>query len=166
MFVFMSLSGYASDFTVFGALHRPGSISLRESASSTAQILRDPINVGVFGVRFGHGGVWGGEHTFAYSPSFLDSESRAVLYNSNLLIQAPSPVVKPYVTAGLGGVFIQGEGWSDIGSKFAVNYGGGLKFRIAGSVGGRIDVRGYSLPSVQDQSLNIGEVSLGVVFGF
>ena len=45
------------------------------------------------------------------------------------------------------------------------NNGGGLKV-MGGSVGVRADVRGYTVPSVADQTLNIVEVSLGVVFGF
>ena len=62
----------------------------------------------------------------------------------------------------------------DIGSKFAFNYGGGVK-AMAGPVGVRFDIRGYAIPSVhtnatitgptiQSQTLNVIEVSLGVVF--
>jgi hypothetical protein len=168
LFIFLALSAQAraADVTIFGGLQHPGKISLRESVSNAVSQLENPINVGVFGFRIGHGGLWGGEHTLAFTSNFLDSESKAVIYNSNLRIQAPTPVVKPYLTGGLGGVFTTGNGLSDIGSKFAVNYGGGLKVQFAGPLGGVVDVRGYTIPSVQSQTLNLVEVSLGVVFGF
>jgi hypothetical protein len=151
--------------TLFGGLQHPGKISLRSSVSNAVTQLQNPINVGVFGLRIGHGSVFGGEHTLAFTSNFLDSESKALIYNSNLRIMAPTPIVKPYATAGLGGIFTSGEGLSDIGAKFAVNYGGGVKF-MAGRVGLGIDARGYSVPSIQSQTLNLFEVSLGVVFGF
>ena len=164
VFLMLSLPASAGDFTLFGGVQHPGNITLRDSASSVANQLRNPINVGVMGLRGGHGGVWGGEYTLAYAPNFLDSNSKAFIVNSNVRIQAPTPIVRPYATAGFGWVFTSGEGVSDIGTKFAVNYGGGVK--IFAPVGLRIDVRGYSVPSVQDQTLNLVEVSLGVVFGF
>ena len=164
VFLLLAVPALAADFTIFGGVQHPGKITLRDSASSVANQLRDPINVGVFGFRAGHGGVWGGEHTLAYAPNFLDSNSRAIIYSSNVRIQVLTPVVRPYATAGLGWVLSSGEGLSDIGSKFAVNYGGGVK--LFSPIGLRIDVRGYTIPGVQDQTLNLVEVSLGVVFGF
>jgi hypothetical protein len=74
--------------------------------------------------------------------------------------------VKPYATAGLGTIISWGSGVSDIGSKFAINYGGGIKVMPAGPVGINIGVRGYTVPRVQSQTLNIIEASVGVVFGF
>jgi hypothetical protein len=168
LLVFMALSVQAwaaGDVTLFGGLQHPGKITLRSSVSNAVTQFQNPINVGVFGIRVGHGTVWGGEHTLAFTPNFLDSESKAVIYNSNLRIQAPTPVVKPYVTAGLGSLFTSGQGITDLGAKFAVNYGGGVKF-MAGRVGVGVDARGYSVPSIQSQTLNLFEVSLGVVFGF
>jgi hypothetical protein len=66
----------------------------------------------------------------------------------------------------MGTVISWGSGPSDIGNKFAVNYGGGIKILPAGPVGIRIDGRGYTVFSVQNQTLNIGEVSVGVLFAF
>jgi hypothetical protein len=69
----------------------------------------------------------------------------------------------------------------DIGSKFAINYGGGVKILPAGPVGVRFDIRGYTVPSVkfnlsgslptqtvqsQSQSLSFIEYGFGVVFKF
>ena len=169
-FLFMSLPALANDLTLFGGFQHPGKVTLRNAVSSgigtTTQIIDNPINVGVFGIRFAHGKVVGAEHTLAYAPNFLDSTTKVVIYNSNLLIQAPTPIVKPYVTAGLGTFFVKGTGPTDIGTKFAVNYGGGLKLFPVGPVGTRIDVRGYSVPGVQSQTLNLIEVSLGVAFRY
>ena len=74
-------------------------------------------------------------------------------------------LLKPYGTAGMGTVLSWGSGVSDIGNKFAINYGGGLKV-TPGPVGIRFDARVYSIFSVQDQTLNIGEVTVGILFSF
>ena len=104
------------------------------------------------------------KQTIAYAPNFLESSSKAIFLNSNLVIQAPLPVFKPYATAGLGSILSWGSGVGDIGSKFAINYGGGIKLLPAGPVGIRVDARGYSAFGVQDQTLKLGEVSVGILF--
>ena len=166
----MSLPALANDVTLFGGFQHPGKVTLRSAVSGgvsgASQIIDNPIDVGVFGIRFAHGRIVGAEHTLAYAPNFIDSQTKVVIYNSNILIQAPSPLVKPYVTAGAGTFFVRGSGATDIGTKFALNYGGGLKFFPAGPIGARIDVRGYAVPSVQSQTLNVIEVSLGVAFRY
>jgi hypothetical protein len=160
---------HAADLTLFAGIQNPGKITFRNATSTgtsgATEIITNPGSVGVFGLRYGGGKVIGHEQTFAYTPNFIDTRSKAVILNSNLKLEAPLPVVKPYATAGLGTIISWGSGVSDIGSKFAINYGGGLKV-MGGSVGLRADVRGYTVPSVADQTLNIVEVSLGVVFGF
>ena len=155
-----------NDLTLFGGVQFPGKITLNGTISGTNQIISDPINVGVLGLRYGRGKVFGHEETFAYTPNFLSSSSKSVILGSNILIQAPAPVFKPYVTAGMGTVLSWGSGASDIGSKFAINYGGGVKIRPAGPIGIRIDGRGYSVFSVQSQTLKLGEVSVGLLFSF
>jgi hypothetical protein len=80
------------------------------------------------------------------------------------LLQAPAAKVKPYGTLGLGTVMVFGDGLSDIGTKFAVNYGLGVKVMTFGSAGFRVDLRGYAIPSVQSQTLKATEVSFGFVF--
>jgi len=154
------------DLTLFGGVQFPGNISLSSTNSGVTQILTDPANVGVFGVRFGRAKLFGHEETFAYAPNFLDSNSKALIVNSNILVQASLPVLKPYATAGIGSVISWGSGVSDVGSKFALNYGGGLKIRPKGPVGVRIDARGYSIFGIQSQTLKIGEVSVGLLFSF
>ena len=94
-----------NDVTLFGAAQHQGKLTL-QSASSTASSVGsfDPATFGTFGVRFGHAKIFGSEHTIAYSPNFLDSDTKAIIYNSNVLVQAPLPKVRPYVTGGLGTV--------------------------------------------------------------
>jgi hypothetical protein len=157
------------DFTIFAGVQVPGKITLTNAASTgssgATQIITDPKNAGTFGVRFGHGKLFGAEHTLAFSPNFMAGKSKAFIYNSNIRIQAPLPVVRPYATAGLGSIMTWGSGISDIGKKFAVNYGGGVKL-MAGPIGVNAGLRGYAIPSVQSQTLYITETTLGINFGF
>jgi opacity protein-like surface antigen len=179
----------ASDLTLFGAAQHQGKLTF-QSATSTATTTTnlDPRTFGVFGIRYGHGSVIGGEHTLAYAPNFLVSGGRALIYNSDLRIQAPISKVTPYATAGLGAIFTwasqnsgQVQVLGDIGTKFAINYGGGVKIFPAGPVGIRFDIRGYTLPSVSfnvpasianqtvkttNQNVNFLEYGFGVVFKF
>ena len=183
----MSVPAYADmDITIFGAAQHQGKLNLQTAqGAATTTSNFDPRTFGEFGVRYSHGRVIGGEHTLAYVPKFITSSGKAVIYSSDLLLQVPSPKVKPYVTVGLGSVFTSGsdakglKSLSNFGSKFAINYGGGVKVLPAGPVGVRFDIRGYTVPSVklnvvnslqtgtvqaQDQSLNFYEVGLGIVF--
>jgi len=199
--VLVAVPAYADgDITIFGAVQRQGKLTL-QSASATvnpcvttfsSQCNFDPGNFGVFGARFSHGKIVGGEHTLAYVPDFLGGNAKAFIYNSDFMVQAPLPKVRPYAVAGLGTIFTWGStngqpAFSKIGTKFALNYGGGLKIFPAGPVGVRFDIRGYAIPSAafnlstlpgavnqgalatvksQTQTLNLLEVGLGVVFKF
>jgi hypothetical protein len=177
---FSAPQAFASgDLTLFGGLQRTGRLTLQNATSTITSttpnlITFDPKNFGTFGIRLGIGKkVLGTESTFAYSPNFISSNAHAVILNQNLNLQIPTPIIKPYATVGLGTIITAEKssgiasivGIPDIGTRFALNYGGGLK-AMFGPVGGRLDVRGYALPSVQGQTANVVEVSLGVVFGF
>jgi hypothetical protein len=153
----------AGDITLFGGFQHPGNLTLSAAGSSTPA-LTDPANVGVFGVRYKHGGFIGFEHSLAYAPNFIDSQSKAFLFNSNFIVHGPAPLVRPYVTAGLGAAVVSGTGLSDIGTKFAVNYGGGATFKLVGPLTGRYDLRGYVIPGVQSQTFRIFETSFGLIF--
>jgi hypothetical protein len=187
--VLAAVPAFASDLTIFGAAQHQSKLTFH-TATSTATTTSnlDPRTFGEFGIRYGHGNVIGGEHTLAYAPNFLIGGGRALIYNSDLRVQAPFPKVTPYGTAGLGAVFtwassnsglVQGVG--DIGTKFAINYGGGLKIFPGGPVGVRFDIRGYTLPSVSfnipaaianqtvkttNQNVYFFEYGFGVVFKF
>jgi len=160
----------AADFTIYGGMQHPGKLTLRSVVDNTTTIPLNPRNFGTFGVRFSQGRIFGSEHTVGYSPNFISSDNSAIIYNSNLMLQAPLGVIRPYATAGLGTVYIRGETISALeaitGVKFAVNYGGGIKFTPAGPLGVQFDARGYSLSGVQDERLSVLEVSVGIVFSF
>lgn len=158
----------ASDLTLFGGAQRPGKLTI-QSAEQTGRTLTDPANFGVFGIRYTGGKFF--EQTFAYSPNFVESETKAVILASNFILQLPLPKVKPYGTIGLGPIFTKGDGIADVGNKFAINYGGGLKITPAGPVGVRIDLRNYTIPnfgreglSIKAETLNMFEVSFGLLF--
>jgi opacity protein-like surface antigen len=168
-----------SDLTLFGAAQHEGKLNV-QTATTTATTVSsfDPGTFGTF------------EHTLAYAPNFIEASTKAVIYNSDFLVQMPLPKVKPYATAGLGSIFTWGTddsgrpSFSNIGTKFALNYGGGLKVLPAGPIGIRFDIRGYMIPSVkfnvlaptltdptatvksQSQTLNMLEAGFGIVFNF
>ena len=163
------------DITAFGGIQRQGTLTLRSAPGTTVNLIQtiNGTNFGVFGGRIGHGHVFGGEHTLAYSPNFIVAGTKAFIYNSNILLQAPLPVVRPYGTAGIGLIHTSGDNNSlgVFGTKFALNYGGGVKFLPSGPVGMRVDLRGYSIPSTEfkvfqteSQRIDFLEVSVGVIF--
>jgi len=172
LFLLMLTAGplRAGDFTIFGGMQHPGKLTLRSVVDNATTIPLDPRNFGTFGFRVSTGRVIGNETTLAYSPNFLSSDNSAVILNSNLIVQAPPGGVRPYVTAGFGTVHIRGDTLIELadltGSKFAINYGGGVKFKLAGPVGVQFDARCYTLTSVQSERLNVLEVSVGMVFTF
>src|SRR2546430_8135457 len=88
MWVFAAVPAYASDITLFGGIQREGKLTLQNAVQTgTQNFTFNPKTFGVFGFRFGHGKLFGGEHTLAYTPNFIESRMKAVIYNSNLLIQ-------------------------------------------------------------------------------
>src|SRR5262249_44962797 len=123
-----------------------------------------------------------------YAPNFLEGDTKAILYNSDFLVQAPFPKAKPYGSVGMGTVFTWGTdalgrpSLGKIGNKFAINYGGGVKILPAGPGGGRFYLRGYVTPRVkfnlftplnplatvksQSETLNMLEAGLGIIFSF
>lgn len=158
-----SQESLAADITLFSGVQNPGKLTINNIVSDTKL-------GGVFGARFSGGQVIGFEQTFAYSPTFLESSLSAFTAQSNLLIGIPAGRAVPYATAGVGLITTFEDSplnFGDIGTKFAVNYGGGIKFRnLAGPLGVRLDVRGYSVPGVFSQTLNFVEGSVGLLFSF
>jgi hypothetical protein len=162
---------HAQDFTVFGGFQHPGGINLLPTAGSIGgaigQAITDPKDFGVFGARlYRSSAPLGFEHTIAYSPNFIESDASALIYSTNLRVELPAPIFRPYATAGLGLVRASGEGPAAFGSKFSFNYGGGLKASVFGPAGIRLDVRGYSIRGVQDQTLKVFEGTVGIFFSF
>jgi hypothetical protein len=164
--MFSGVSAHAADLTIFGGFQKPGSLTLQSTQDNIPTLFTDPRDFGTFGLRFSGGGVVGGEQTLAYSPNFIESETKAFIFNSNLKIEAPLPKVRPYGTVGITTMFTFGNGIADVGNKLGFNYGGGVKIRPSGPIGVGFEVRGYSIPSYQDQTLKILEASIGVLFFF
>src|ERR1041385_742889 len=81
------------DLTVFGGIQRHGKLTFQSAPGTATNLIRNinSTNFGTFGVRLSHGRVFGGEHTLAFSTNFIDADTKAVIYNSNILIQAPTP---------------------------------------------------------------------------
>jgi len=150
----------AADITLFTGVQNPGELTINN-------VVRDTKLGGVFGARFSGGQVIGFEQTLAYSPNFLESSRQAFTAQSNLHVGIPAGHVVPYGTAGVGLIATFGDSVFDLGTKFAFNYGGGIKLRnLAGPLGVRFDVRGYSVPGVFSQTLNFVEGSVGLLFSF
>ena len=128
------------------------------------------------GARFSAGRMLGFEQNISYSPRFAKPGVKSFQMDSNFLLQFPGKIV-PYATVGIGFV----KTWSndlpsdldvedvaaylfDFGTKFSVNYGGGVKVRrLLGPLGFNVDVRGYTIPDVYSGTLHIIQTSLGVV---
>src|ERR1700722_507581 len=119
----LSVSAFAADLTFFGGFQHSGSVSIQSFESSTGSFISNfnPRSFGVFGIKLDHGKIIGGSHTLSYSPSFIYSGTKALNYSSDLIVQVPTPIVKPYASAGLG-VIYSGTGLASFGTKFAVNY--------------------------------------------
>ncbi len=136
------------------------------SVTNTAVTL-DPPTFGMYGLRLSYGRVFGTEQTLAYNPRFIASSTHAVIYTSNFIVHVPLPRVRPYATIGLGSAFVGGGPLQTLkGSKFALNYGGGLKVKLAGPLGAQFDARGYRYWGFQGSQLNAVEVSIGVMLAF
>jgi hypothetical protein len=155
----------AADVTLYTGYQNPGDLSF-------GNLDQDTQSGGVVGARFGGGGILGFEQTLGYSWKFLASGQHAFNSQSNVVVAVPAGHVAPYATAGIGFITTFGdfrglEDIADIGTKFTINYGGGVKFKnLAGPLGFRVDVRGYSVPDVFNQTLNFVEASVGLLFSW
>lgn len=177
-----AIRSHAQQLTLYAGWENPGHLTLENVQSGLK-------GSGVYGIRFETDfiRIIGMEHTFGYSPDFVRPEifsstggSRALIYNSNVILNAPLGRLVPYATAGLG-LMTSNRFFAlptpfplaatalgtKFGNHFAVNYGGGVKMvRLLGPLGVRFDVRGYTMPDVFSQSLNLFEVTGGLHFSF
>ncbi len=159
----------AADITVFLGGVKPGSLTI---GSLSTSLDSGPI----YGVRLSTSFVpmLGLEHTLAFSSDYLFpttaaaiTEAKGFVYNSNLIFNLPVRHTVPYATVGLGLIHQYGSPNLPVGTKFAFNYGGGLKFpRMFGPIGLRFDARGYTTASISTDHLNIFEVSGGILISF
>jgi len=165
--VFFSVAAYSSaaDLTFFVGGVNPGSISYKDVKTSLDS---SPV----YGLRLATNVVpaFGLEHTLGFSSDYLYPhniseirDANGFVYNSNLIFNIPAGRVVPYLTAGVGVLHQYGDHDMPGGTRFAVNYGGGLKFpRLIGPLGLRFDMRGYRVGSVSNK-LNIFEATGGIL---
>lgn len=157
------------DLTVFAGALVPGSLN--------EDNLRTSLESGpVWGFRLSTSFVplLGLEHTLAFSPDYLapsrnaaGRDAKGLVYSTNLIVNLPSGSAVPYLTAGVGLIRQYGSSDLPVGTKFAFNYGGGLKApRMWGPFGLRFDARGYTATGVFSRKLNIFELSAGLLFSF
>ena len=157
----------AADFTFYVGGVVPGSVEYHNADTSLDS---SPI----YGFRLATSFVpfFGMEHTLAFSSDYLFpqgvstiQEARGIVYNSNLILNLPVPgKIVPYITAGVGLLHQYGDRDMPVGTKFAFNYGGGVKFpRLVGPLGLRFDLRGYRTTGIFSSSLNMFEFSGGVL---
>jgi len=159
----------AQEITAFVGGLLPGKIKINDLPTSLD-------NSPLYGVRLSNAfaGPLKLEYTFAFSNDLLFpsgapdvSSARGVILNANLLVNIPVGRIVPYVTAGVGLLSQFGSDHLPVGTKFAANYGGGVKLRnLAGPIGLRIDARGYTATRVFSSALNMFEISGGVMFSF
>jgi hypothetical protein len=164
MWMLSAMNLNAADLTFFVGGVKPGSISYKNVRTSLDS---SPV----WGIRYGTSFVrsFGMEHTLAFSSDFLFPsntsirESKGFVYSSNLIINLPVGKVIPYVTAGTGLLHQYGDAEMPVGTKFAFNYGGGLKLpRLAGPLGIRVDLRGYRA-GIFSNKMSIFEMSGGIM---
>ena len=154
---------FAADATIYTGIQNPGKLTLDN-------VLRDTKLGAVVGARISGGKVIGFEETFGYSPNFLESGHHDFNAQSNLVLGIPTGSITPYGTVGVGLITTWGKAlfdFQDFGTKFTVNYGGGIKIHhIAGPLGLRFDVRGYTVPKVFNQTLNFVEATVGIMLSW
>jgi hypothetical protein len=159
----------AQDITIFAGGLVPGKVTFNNLPTT---LDRGPI----FGARVStpFAAFLKLEYTLAFSNDFMFPDNvpgvtsaKGFLLNGNLLANIPLRKVVPYATAGVGLIHQYGSSNLPIGTKFAINYGGGLKFpKMLGPAGLRIDARGYTATGVFSHSVNLFELSGGVLFSF
>jgi hypothetical protein len=155
----------SADLTFYVGGVKPGSVTFRD-------VKRSLDGSPIFGFRLGTNFVplFGMEHTLAFSSDYLFPKSpgaitdaKGLVYNSNLLLSLPVKKVVPYITVGAGIIHQYGSSDLPVGTKFAINYGGGLKYpHLAGPLGLRFDLRGYSAGIISN-NINLLEVSGGII---
>jgi hypothetical protein len=156
----------AADLTFFAGGVKPGSITYKDVKTSL-----DSSPVFGFRVSVNFVPYLGMEQTLGYSSDYLFphkvagiKDTKGVVYSSNLIISAPARKAVPYFTFGAGVIHQYGSsGDMPVGTKFAFNYGGGVKFpRLAGPLGFQFDMRGYRAGGFSNK-LNLLEISAGLL---
>jgi hypothetical protein len=165
----------AGDLTVFTGFQKAGRLTLSNTPGTISGVVTGDTNWGgVFGMRYSGGRILGFEPSIGFSPNFLNSSVSALDVQGNLILNAPLPGFTPYATVGAGLVGSWGDSVKSIGTKFAINYGGGVKIKnLAGPIGIRFDLRGYTTTnafggdsSFAKQNVNFLEGTIGLLISF
>ncbi len=158
----------ASDLTFYVGGMNPGNLQ-----NGTQQISLDGGAVYGFRLNIGFVPTVGLEQTVGFGSNFLapsnlpeGQNSNGLIYNANVIVNIPLKSFTPYVTAGAGFIWQHGSDNLPVGGEFALNYGGGVKFKLFGPTGLRLDARGYSTTKVYNNNLNMFEASVGFFVKF
>ncbi|MDA2927603.1 hypothetical protein MYX78_10320 [Acidobacteria bacterium AH-259-G07] len=166
VFSLCGLSVYASDVSLFA-----GWTDVNSARSVTGEVKLNNFNV--FGARFEKDFfvILGFENTLAVSANSVlttaGEDDGGLYYTSNLVVNLPIRRMLTFFTWGLGVSHKFGDSFPDVGSRFATNFGTGVKLRrLAGPIGLRMDYRRFTIHSVLDENVNTNEVSVGIIFTY
>ncbi len=165
----LPVAAQAGDLSFYTGYLNPGGLGIN-NAFTGFQLRGSADYGGRFEIDFHR--TFGIEQNIAFVPNlahsgFFESDTNAhgFLYHSNLVMNLPMGHMVPFATAGIGLISPFGTNLKPFGTRFAFNYGGGLKFlQLWGPIGLRFDVRGYAVPDVAARTLNMVEASGGLVF--
>ncbi len=169
----------AGDVTFFAGYQNPGKLTRQVVVDQITNVFSADSGGKVLGIRYSGSGPITFESGFSYGSKFLTTDQKSLQIHTNLLGQIPGHI-SPYGTVGIGLLSTWGGTTGNgsttnsslgslfnFGTRFALNYGGGLKFRkVAGPLGFRFDVRGYTAPRVFGSTLNIVEISAGAMLSW
>ncbi len=170
--LFFACQAQAADLSLYAGYLNPGGVSLNNLFNNNFLIRGSGTYGGRFEVDFHR--FLGLEENIAFAPNLIQpqffgtgNDVHGFFYHSNLVLNVPLGHMIPFATAGMGLIKPFGPDLRPFGTRFAFNYGGGVKFvHIAGPIGLRFDVRGYSVPDVNTRTLNMIEASGGLIFTF
>ncbi len=166
---------YAADATFYFGFQKAGNLTVKQVPGIISESLQVGTDWGgLLGARIATSGIVGFEQSIGYSPKFLDSNTGAFNTQSNLMVNIPLYKFVPYGTAGIGFITTWGDSQKSFGTKFDLNYGGGLKWKnIIGPLGLRFDLRGYTAfnafnnsPFFQVQHVNYIEGTVNLFLSF
>jgi hypothetical protein len=178
LFLSTATSLYAGEIIIYGATQKPGKLTWSSAMNVSNDLLNGDYG-STFGIRLSKGSKIGYEQNISYSSPFAKPGDKAFQLDSNLVIQATGRVT-PYVTAGMGYIMTWGQEYSpnlspvkiassafNFGKKYSFNYGGGIKVRrLLGPIGFNIDLRGYTVPNVRDDTLSYLQTSFGAILSW
>ena len=174
LFAFQNQANAAGQVSFFGGYLNPGGLSPANVRSGL-----DFHGTALYGARLEYDflKIFGVEQNVAFSPRIFEgtifpnsangADARGFLYSSNFVVNIPMGHLVPFASGGLGLVHPWNIDPNPLGTKFAANYGGGVKLdRLAGPLGLRFDARGWTVPDYFGDTLNILEVSGGVTLSW